>query len=74
MDKKEIIGVLQAEGLDVAEDMAVAAVRAAFRIIMLVVPKVSNGLGAIVGPMIMLVEPLVLGMLDKIDGKDDPEY
>lgn len=74
MDKKEITDILKAEGLDLAEDMAVQAVRVAFRIMIAVVPKVSNGLGAIIGPLVQIVEPQVLALLDKIDGEDDPAY
>jgi hypothetical protein len=72
--KQEIIDILIKEGLDEAEALAVAAVRAAFRLIVLLVPKVSNGLGVIIGPMIALVEPKVLALLDHIDGEDDQGY
>ena len=74
MDKKEIVEVLKSEGLDVAEDAAVMAVKAAMKIIALLVPKVSNGLGALILPMLTYVEPLILEQIDKIDGKDSEKY
>lgn len=74
MDKKEIVEVLKSEGLYVAEDAAVMAVKAAMKIIALLVPKVSNGLGALILPMLTYVEPLILEQIDKIDGKDSEKY
>jgi hypothetical protein len=72
--KTEITDLLKDNGLDLAEDMAVTAVKSAFKILLVIVPKVSTGLGAIIGPMIELIEPKVLAMLDAIDGKDDEGY
>ena len=74
MEKKEITNILKEEGLDVAEDAAVMAVKAAMKIIALLVPKVSNGLGALILPMLTYVEPLILEQIDKIDGKDSEKY
>lgn len=70
--KKEIIAICKAEGMDVAEEAAVMAVNTAFSILQIVVPKVSVGAGAIVVPMIEVVKPKVMELLDKIDGEDDP--
>jgi len=74
MEKSEVMGVLKSEGLDVAEDMAVNAVRAAFKILIMLAPKVSQTAGAIIAPMLAVLEPRILELLDKIDGEDDPEY
>lgn len=74
MKKEEIIAVLKDEGLEVGEDMAVAAVKAAFRLLLLIVPKFSVGLAAITPAIINIIEPQVLAALDKIDGEDDPGY
>lgn len=74
MDKKDITDIFKAEGLDVAEDMAVAATRAVFKLITVMVPQVSFGLGSIILPLVNAVEPKILTMLDKIDGEDDPGY
>lgn len=72
--KNEILATLKDKGLDVAEDAAVMATRAAFALMALLVPKVSKGLGSIIGPLIMIVEPKILELLDAIDGEDDPGY
>ena len=72
--KDEIIEFFKEEGLDVAEDVVVAAVRGAFRLIKEIVPRFSSGLGVIVSPMIEYVEGLVLEQVDKIDGEDDEGY
>lgn len=69
--KDEINETLSSAGMDVAEEAAVMVVEAAFALMALLIPKVSNGLGAIIVPMIAIVKPRVLEMLDKIDGEDD---
>jgi hypothetical protein len=74
MDSKEIIEILQKEGLEVAEDMAVEAVRGAIRLIKAMLPKVHPILEGIIGPMLDQLEPVLLGIVDKIDGVDDPNY
>jgi len=70
--KAEILDSFKSEGLEIAEDTAVAATRAVFNIMRKVVPKVSFGLGGIINPLLNIVEPKVLAILDHIDGKDDP--
>lgn len=74
MTKNEFIEFFKSEGIDVAEDMAVAAARSIFNLLRVLLPKMSKDFGVISGPMIDLIEPQVLKMLDKIDGEDDPEY
>lgn len=74
MEKKEIVKVLKEEGLDIGEEAAVAAVRATFKLLGILLPKVSNGLGAIAAPLLLYAQPLILDMLDKIDGEDDEGY
>lgn len=77
MDKateKEVIDVLRVNGLEVAEDMAVPAVKTAFNIVRILVPKISNGLGSIIVPLTFYAEEEILKLVDKIDGKDDPNY
>lgn len=73
-NQKEVIAVLKSEGMDIAEDMAVQAVKSAFKILILLAPKVSQTAGAIIAPMLAVLEPRILELLDKIDGEDDPEY
>lgn len=71
MDKKEIVGILKTEGLDVAEDMAVVAVRSAIAILRVVMPKLSNGFGLAFNLLLDAYEPRILDLLDQIDGKKD---
>lgn len=73
MDKKEITDVLKTEGLDVAEDMAVAATKAAIRLLRVVLPKVSTGFGFAFNMFLDGYEDKIFEMLDKIDGKADIE-
>lgn len=71
MDKKEIVGILKTEGLDVAEDMAVVAVRSAIAILRVMMPKLSNGFGLAFNLLLDAYEPRILDLLDQIDGKKD---
>lgn len=74
MDKQVVVSVLKKEGIEIGEEMAVNAVRAAFRLIIALAPQVSTGLGRTVPAIISYIEPLILEQLDKIDGKDSPDY
>lgn len=74
MDQKEIVGVLKEEGLDIAEDLAVQAVRGAFRLLKAMLPKVNPVLPMVINPLLEQLEPMLLGIVDQIDGKDDPGY
>lgn len=77
MDKnteKEIIQILKNQGLEVAEDMAVNAVKSAVVLLKMLIPKVSTGFGKAFIFFIDMYLPEILALLDKIDGKDNPEY
>lgn len=77
MDKKtekEVLDILKNQGLDIAEATAVQAVKAAFSLMLLLVPKISKGLGQIIIPLVMYAEAEVLALVDKIDGQDNPDY
>lgn len=71
MDKKEILDILKNEGLDVAEDMAVVATKAAISILRVILPKLSNGFGLAFNLLLDAYEPRILDLLDQIDGKTD---
>lgn len=71
MNKDEITQVLKSEGLDVAEDMAEAATRAAIKLLRVVLPKVSKGFGLAFTMFIDVYEEKIYEMIDKIDGKLD---
>jgi hypothetical protein len=72
--KQEIIEVLNAEGLDKAEEMAVTATRTAFKIMRLIVPKINSYVAVMVMPLIEVIEPKILKSIDEIDGVDSPDY
>lgn len=74
MDSKEITEVLKTEGLDVAEDMALAATKAALKLLRALMPKVSAGFGLAFNLFLDAYEPQILALIDKIDGIDDPNY
>lgn len=74
MNQAEIIEILKEDGLDLAEDMAVNAVKGAFRLIKAMLPKVNPIVAVIVTPLLDQLEPVLLGLVDKIDGEDDPDY
>lgn len=71
MDKKEVIDVLKTEGLDVAEEMAAAAAKAAISLLRVLLPKVSNGFGLAFNLFMDAYEPRLFDLIDKIDGEKD---
>lgn len=74
MESNEIVDVLKSEGLDLAEDMAVNAVRGAIKLIKAMLPKVNPVVSVLISPLLDQLEPILLGVIDHIDGEDDPEY
>lgn len=74
MNKQEIVTVLKDEGLVVAEDVAVSAVKAAVALLKVLIPKISTGFGMAFVFFIDAYLPELLKLVDKIDGVDDPEY
>lgn len=72
--KKEIIDILKKDGLEIAEETAVQATKAAFSLLKILLPKVSNGFGSFIVPMLGYAQDKVLELIDEIDGIDSPEY
>lgn len=72
--KTEIMDVLKGEGLTAAEETAVAAVRAAIKLLRLMLPKVSTGFGIAFNMFMDVYEKKLFALIDKIDGVDSPEY
>jgi len=70
--KKMVVEELKKEGLDVAEEAAVSLVKALFRVIPKVVLATENKMDDLLIPVLAVVEPKIMELLDKIDGKDDP--
>ena len=74
MDQAEIVEILKNEGLDLAEDMAVNAVHGSIKLLKTMLPKINPVVAMILTPMLDQLEPVLLSIIDKIDGEDDPEY
>lgn len=74
MDKKKIIQILKDEGLPVAEESAVVAVKAFFKLLKILLPRISTGYGMIAEPFCNYAEQKVLELVDEIDGIDSPDY
>jgi len=66
--------ILKEQGLDIAEDAAVATVKGVFKALPAILAVTENKYDDMLIPVLGLLEPQVIGILDKIDGEDDPEY
>ena len=71
MEKQEIINIAKDQGLDLAEDMAIAAAKTALNLLRIIVPKVSKGAGLMINLFLDSYEFRIFEMLDEIDGKKD---
>lgn len=67
--KKIIVEEFKAEGLEIAEDVAVRITKVAFRAIPKVVLATDNKVDDYLIPLLALVEKPVMTALDKIDGQ-----
>jgi hypothetical protein len=72
--KKEITDVLKKEGLTIAEETAVTAVKGAIGVLRVMLPKVSTGFGLAFNMFMDVYEKKIYELIDKIDGVDSPEY
>jgi hypothetical protein len=68
--KKIIVDEFKAEGLEIAEDVAVRLTKVAFRAIPKVVIETENKADDYLLPLLALVEKPVMAALDKIDGQE----
>lgn len=77
MTKEEILKMVadefKAKGLDIAEDLAVNAVEAVFDVIPKITAATENTLDDMAVPVLALIKPKIMELLDKIDGEDDRE-
>lgn len=71
MNKQEIINIAKDQGMDLAEDMAVVAAKAALNMLRVILPKVSKGFGLAFNLFLDSYEFRIYEMLDAIDGKKD---
>lgn len=72
--KQEIIEILNAEGLDKAEEMAVIAAKTSFKLMKILAPKINFTAGLIINTLLDTYEPRLMSMIDEIDGVDNPDY
>lgn len=68
--KKLIVDEFKAEGMDIAEDVAVRLVKAAFKVLPKVVLATDNKMDDLLIPLLAVVEKPVLQALDKINGHE----
>ena len=71
MDKEQIIDIAKEQGLELAEETAVAAAKTALNLLRIILPKVSRGFGLAFNLFLDSYEFRIYEMLDKIDGKKD---
>ena len=69
MESKSLVELLKEKGLDVAEDSAKMIIEAVFEFAESAVAKTENKYDDMLLAAIPLLKPMVLGLVDKIDGK-----
>jgi hypothetical protein len=65
--------ILKEHGLDVAEEMTAQIVKATFKILPVIAKSTPNKFDDLLIPVLSVLEPKVLALVDKIDGEDDPD-
>ena len=68
--KKMILDELKGEGLDLAEDLAIGVCKAVFRVMPKVAAATDNKYDDLLIPVVGVLEPKIMEMLDKIDKKE----
>lgn len=66
--KKILVEEFKAEGLEIAEDVAVRLVKVAFKALPKIVVATDNKVDDYILPLLALVEKPIMNALDKIDG------
>lgn len=69
--KKLIIEELKNAGLDIAEETAVLTVKTIFAVLPKIIMATENKFDDLALPVLMVIQPKIMELLDKIDGKDD---
>jgi len=69
MDKAKLVEILKEEGVNIAEDQAVSLVKGVFKALPKIAEATENKVDDLVVPLLLVVEPKVLEVLDKIDGQ-----
>lgn len=68
--KKMILDELKKEGLNIAEDTAIAAVKAVLKVVPKVVSETENKVDDLLIAILPVVEGPIMDLLDKIDGEE----
>jgi hypothetical protein len=68
--KKIIVEEFKAEGLEIAEDVAVRLTKVAFRVLPKVVASTETKIDDLLIPLLSVIEAPVMKALDKIDGQE----
>lgn len=68
--KKIIVDEFKAEGLEIAEEVAVKLTKVAFRVLPKVVAATETKVDDLLIPLLAVVEAPVMKALDKIDGQE----
>lgn len=71
MDKQQILDIAKDRGIELGEDMAIAAAKTAIDLLRIIVPKVSRGAGTMLNLFLDAYEFRIYEMFDEIDGKKD---
>lgn len=69
MDKKALVEILKAKGLDIAEEALGEAIEALFEVAEEVVKQTENKYDDLLLAILPQVKPLILKAIDKIDGQ-----
>ncbi len=68
--KKIIVEEFKAEGLEIAEDVAIRLTKVAFRVLPKVVSATETKVDDLLIPLLSVIEAPVMKALDKIDGQE----
>jgi hypothetical protein len=70
---KNITDILKDQGLDIAEDVAIATVKGVIKALPGILALTPNKFDDLLIPILGLVEAPLISLLDKIDGKVDAQ-
>lgn len=73
-EKKTVAEILKRNGLVIAEDAAVSAVRSMFKSLPEILLATENKYDDMLIPVLAIAEKPFLALLDKIDGENNPDY
>ena len=70
MDKKELKEILKEQGLDLAEETVTTVVKGVLKALPAIVTATENKIDDLAIPILLVLEPVLLSYVDKIDGKE----